>query len=122
MPATPDLSPHDESPPEIVALRREVSTLIHRWQQAGISLHELAMVLATAGCQGLGHAMGHVSPPEGPEIIQDIMHELQRQAESCYFSALAIDYPAHRDLLAGEAGLGRVEEGERGRAYKEKFF
>jgi hypothetical protein len=85
MPLTPDLSPHDESPPEIVALRREVSTLIHRWQQAGLSLHALAMVLATAGCQALGHAMGQVPPPEGPEIIQDITRELQRQAESYYF-------------------------------------
>jgi hypothetical protein len=49
---------------------------MHRWQQAGVSLHELAMVLATAGCQALGHAMGEVPPPEGPEIIQNIMHTL----------------------------------------------
>ena len=85
MPATPDLPPYDESPPGVAALRREVAALMHRWQQAGVSLHELAMVLATAGCQALGHAMGQVPPPEGPEIIQDIAHELQRQAESCYF-------------------------------------
>ena len=85
MPATPGLPPYDESPPGIAALRREVSALMHRWQQAGVSLHELAMVLATAGYQALGHAMGQVPPPEGPEIIQDITHELQRQAESCYF-------------------------------------
>jgi len=85
MPATPELPPHDDDPPEIAALRREVSALMHRWQQAGVSLHELAMVLATAGCQALGHAMGQVPPPEGPEIIQHITHELQRQAESCYF-------------------------------------
>ena len=85
MPATPELPSHDDDPPEIVALRREVSALMHRWQQAGVSLHALAMVLATAGCQALGHAMGQVPPPEGPEIIQHITHELQRQAESCYF-------------------------------------
>ena len=85
MPATPELPSHDDDPPEIVALRREVSALLHRWQQAGVSLHALAMVLASAGCQALGHAVGHVPPPEGPEIIQHITHELQRQAESCYF-------------------------------------
>jgi hypothetical protein len=42
-------------------------------------------VLATIGCQALGHALGDVAPPEGPEIIQDLMHNLQRQAEACYF-------------------------------------
>ena len=85
MPASPDLPRHDDGPPEGVALRREVSALMHRWQQAGVPLYELAMVLATAGCQALGHAMGSVAPPEGPEIIQRITHDLQRQAESCYF-------------------------------------
>ena len=58
---------------------------MHRWQDAGVSLYAVAMVLATVGCQALGHAMGPVPPPEGPEMIQDIIHQLQRQAESCYF-------------------------------------
>jgi len=62
-----------------------VSALIQRWQQAGVTLHDVALVLATAGCQALGHALGDVAPPEGPEIIQDIMRNLQRQAETCYF-------------------------------------
>jgi hypothetical protein len=26
-----------------------------------------------------------VPPPEGPELIQQIIHRLQREAESCYF-------------------------------------
>ena len=73
------------SPPEIAALPREVSALLERWQQAGIAPHAVAMVFATVGCQALGHALGEVAPPEGPEIIQDIMRDLQRQAESCYF-------------------------------------
>ena len=85
MATTPDAPVHDDSPPEIAALLREVSALMHRWQQAGVALHDVAMVLATVGCQTLGHALGDVAPPEGPEIIQDITHNLQRQAESCYF-------------------------------------
>ena len=85
MPAAPDPPLHDDDPPEVAALRREVSTLMHRWQQAGVPLYELAMVLATVGCRALGPAMGSVPPPEGPEIIQRITHDLQRQAESCYF-------------------------------------
>jgi hypothetical protein len=85
MTTTPDAPVHDDSPPEIAALLREVSALMHRWQQAGVTLHDVAMVLATVGCQALGHALGDVAPPEGPEILQDIMHNLQRQAESCYF-------------------------------------
>jgi hypothetical protein len=85
MATTPDALFHDDSPPEIAALHREVSALMQRWQQAGVSLHEVAMVLATIGCQALGHALGDVAPPEGPEIIQDITRGLQQQAESCYF-------------------------------------
>lgn len=85
MATTPDEPVHDDSPPEIGALLREVSALMHRWQQAGVTLHDVAVVLATVGCQALGHALGDVTPPEGPEIIQDIMHKLQQQAESCYF-------------------------------------
>ena len=85
MPAAPDPPLHDDDAPEVAALRREVSALLHRWQQAGRPLYELARVLATVGCQALGHAMGHVPPPEDPEIIQRITHDLQRQAESCYF-------------------------------------
>jgi hypothetical protein len=85
MATTSDEPVQDDSPPEIAALLREISTLMHRWQQAGGTLHDVAVVLATVGCQSLGHALGDVTPPEGPEIIQDIMHNLQRQAESCYF-------------------------------------
>ena len=85
MATAPDAPFHDDTPPEIVALQREVSALMHRWQHAGVSLHEVAMALATVGCQALGHALGDVPPPEGPEIIQHIAHDLQRQAESCYF-------------------------------------
>ena len=85
MAATPDAPRDDDSSPELAALHREVSALMQRWQQAGISLHEVAMALATAGCQALGHALGDVPPPDGPEIIQHIARDLQRQAESCYF-------------------------------------
>jgi hypothetical protein len=85
MPASPDPPWHHDDAPEVAALHREVSTLMHRWQQAGMPLYEVAMVLSTVGCQALGHALGPVPPPEGPEIIQHLIHELQRQAESCYF-------------------------------------
>jgi hypothetical protein len=81
----PDMPFHEDSRPEIAALYREVSALMQRWQQAGVTLHEVALVLATVGCQALGHALGDVAPPEGPEIIQDITRDLQRQAETCYF-------------------------------------
>jgi hypothetical protein len=46
MATTPDAPFHDDSPPEIAALHREVSALMHRWQQAGVALHDVAMVLA----------------------------------------------------------------------------
>ena len=85
MATTPDAPSHDDSPPQIAALHREVSALMHRWQQAGVVLHDVAMVLATVGCQALGHALGDVAPPEGPEILQDMTRHLQRQAEACYF-------------------------------------
>jgi hypothetical protein len=85
MATAPDAPLHDDSPLDLVALHREVSALMHRWQHAGVSLHEVAMVLATVGCQALGHALGEVPPPEGPEVIQHITHDLQRQAEACYF-------------------------------------
>ena len=85
MATTPDAPVYDDSPPEIAALLREVSALMHRWQQAGVTLHDVAMVLATVGCQVLGHALGEVAPPEGPEMLQDITRHLQQQAESCYF-------------------------------------
>jgi hypothetical protein len=61
MAATPDAPFHDDSPPERAALHREVSALMHRWQQAGVALHDVAMVLATVGCQALGHALGDVA-------------------------------------------------------------
>lgn len=85
MAAAPDAPHDDEITLELTALRRDVSALMHRWQQAGVSLHDVAIALATAGCQALGHALSDVPPPDGPEIIQDIMRDLQRQAESCYF-------------------------------------
>jgi hypothetical protein len=85
MAAAPDAPCDDDSSPELAALHREVSALMQRWQQAGVSLHEVAMALATAGCRALGHALVDVPPPDGPEIIQHITHDLQRQAESCYF-------------------------------------
>jgi len=85
MPAPPDPPLYDDDSPEVAALRREVSALMQRWQQAGMPLYELARLLATVGCQALGHALGPVPPPEGPEIIQYITRELQRQAEACYF-------------------------------------
>ena len=85
MAATHDALHDDDSSPELAALHREVSALVHRWQQAGVSLHEVAMALATLGCQALGYAIGDVPPPDGPEIIQHIARDLQRQAESCYF-------------------------------------
>ena len=88
MAATPDAPRDDDSSPELAALHREVSALMQRWQQAGISLHEVAMALATAGCQALGHALGDVPPPDGPEMIQHIARDLHRQAEWVLFSAL----------------------------------
>jgi hypothetical protein len=33
----------------------------------------------------LGHAVGPIAPPEGPELIQHIAQQLQREAESSYF-------------------------------------
>ena len=85
MAAAHDTPYDDDSSPELAALHREVSALMQRWQQAGVSLHEVAMALATPGYQALGHALGDVPPPDGPEIIQHITRDLQRQAESCYF-------------------------------------
>lgn len=80
-----DLPIHHGDGPQIEALQRDISTLIARWQQAGVSLYEIAVVLTTAGCHTLGHAVGDVPPPEGPELIQQLIHRLQREAESCYF-------------------------------------
>jgi hypothetical protein len=94
MAASPDAPLDDHSSPELAALHREVSALMHRWQQVGVSLHEVAMALATVGCQALGQALGDVPPPDGPEIIQRITHDLQRQAESCYFQHWRDDIPA----------------------------
>ena len=39
------------------------------------------MVLATTGYRMLGHAVGPIAPPEGPELIQHIAQQLQREAE-----------------------------------------
>ena len=79
----------DNSPPDdsasTIALQQEVTTLIARWRQAGVSPYEIAMVLATTGYRMLGHAVGPIAPPEGPELIQHIAQQLQREAESAYF-------------------------------------
>lgn len=94
MTAIPDVPCDDDSSPELAALHREVSALMQRWQQAGVSLHEVAMALATVGCQALGHALGDIPPPDGPEIIQRIARDLQRRAESCYFQHWSDDTSA----------------------------
>jgi hypothetical protein len=80
-----DLPLHHRDGPQIEALQRDISTLITRWQHAGVSLYEIAVVLTTAGCHTLGHAVGDVPPPEGPELLQQLVHRLQREAEACYF-------------------------------------
>jgi len=79
-----DPSPPDDEP-STIALQQEAAALIARWRQAGVPPYEVAMVLATIGYRMLGHAMGHVPPPEGPELIQHIAQRLQREAESSYF-------------------------------------
>jgi hypothetical protein len=79
---TPD---HERSAAE-EALRREIAAVIVRWQQAGVAPFDIAMLIATVACQTLGHALGHIPPPEGPELIQQIAHHLQREAEACYFA------------------------------------
>jgi hypothetical protein len=80
----------DNSPPDdsasTIDLQQEVAALIARWQQAGVSPYEIAMVLATTGYSMLGHAIGAIAPPEGPELIQHIAQQLQREAESAYFA------------------------------------
>jgi len=85
MDTSADTPPHDDGAPALVALQQEVAALIARWRQAGVPQYEVAMALATAGYRLLGHAMGHVPPPEGPELIQQVARQLQRQAESWYF-------------------------------------
>ena len=79
----------DNSPPDdrasTIALEQEVAALIARWRQTGVSPYEVAMVLATIGYRMLGHAVGPIAPPEGPELIQHIAQQLQREAESSYF-------------------------------------
>jgi hypothetical protein len=85
MDASADTPPHDDASSALVALQQEVAALIARWRQAGIPQYEVAVTLATAGYRLLGHAVGHVAPPEGPELIQEVAQQLQRAAESCYF-------------------------------------
>jgi len=85
MDASTDTPLRDDDSPALVALQREVAALIARWRQAGVPQYEVAVTLATAGCRLLGHAMGHVAPPEGPELIQQMVQQLQREAESYYF-------------------------------------
>jgi hypothetical protein len=79
-----DSSPPDDSA-STIALQQEVASLIARWRQTGVSPYEVAMVLATTGYRMLGHAVGPIAPPEGPELIQHIAQQLQREAESSYF-------------------------------------
>jgi hypothetical protein len=79
-----DNAPPDDSASPI-ALQQEVAALMARWQQAGVSPYDVAMILATAGYRMLGHAVGLIAPPEGPELIQHIAQQLQREAESSYF-------------------------------------
>jgi hypothetical protein len=78
-----NLLPDDSA--STIALQQEVAVLIARWRQAGVSPYEVAMVLATTGYSMLGHAVGPIAPPEGPELIQHIAQQLQREAESSYF-------------------------------------
>ena len=85
MDASTDTPPHDDGSPVLVALQQEVAALIARWRQAGVSQYEVAVTLATAGYRLLGHAVGHVAPPEGPELIQEVAQQLYREAESSYF-------------------------------------
>ena len=67
-------------------LQQQVTTLMARWQQAGVAPFEIAMLVATTACQALGHAVGHIPPPEGPELLQQLGHHLQHEAETCYFA------------------------------------
>jgi len=83
--ASADTPPCDDGSPALVALQQEVAALIARWRQAGVPQYEVAVTLATAGYRLLGHAVGHVPPPEGPELIQHVAQQLHREAESCYF-------------------------------------
>ena len=85
MDASADTPPHDDGSPALVALQQEVAALIARWRQAGVAQYEVAVTLATAGYRRLVHAVGHVPPPEGPELIQQVVQQLQREAESYYF-------------------------------------
>jgi len=85
MDASADTPLHDDGSPALVALQREVAALIARWRQAGLSQYEVAVTLATAGYRLLGHAVGSLPPPEGPELIQQMAQQLLREAESCYF-------------------------------------
>ena len=85
MDASADTPPYDDSSPALVALQREVAALIARWRQAGVPQYAVAVTLATAGYRMLGHAVGHVPPHEGLELIQQVAQQLQREAESCYF-------------------------------------
>ncbi|ETW92938.1 MAG: hypothetical protein ETSY2_52280 [Candidatus Entotheonella gemina] len=70
---------------ELIRLRQELTVLIHRGQQAGLPPALTAMAVAEAGCQALGHAIGDMPPPEGPELLQELTRQLQQAAESCYF-------------------------------------
>ena len=84
------MDPHGDTPPlndsaSATALQQEVAALIARWRQAGVSPYEVAMILVTTGYRMLGHAVGPIAPPEGPELIQHIAQQLQREAESSYF-------------------------------------
>jgi hypothetical protein len=84
--ASGEAAPDHEHQAAGEALQREVTTLIARWQQAGMPAFDIAMLVATTACQALGHTVGQLPPPEGPELLQQIGRHLQREAERCYFA------------------------------------
>ena len=84
----PDPAPHPAYSSEGETLQHQVTALMARWQQAGAAPFEIAMLVATTACQALGHAVGHIPPPGGPELLQQLGRHLQREAETCYFAHL----------------------------------
>jgi cytochrome P450 len=81
-----DATPEHEHTAAGATLQQEVAALMARWQQAGVAAFDVAVLVATAACRALGHAVGDLPPPEGPELLQQLSRHLQREAESCYFA------------------------------------
>ncbi len=75
----------DDEDTQFATLQRDIARLVERGQDRGLSLYEVAVMLITAGCHALGHAVGDTPPPEGPELIQEVLQQLQHEAEVCYF-------------------------------------